>query len=120
METRIPKLNDFIYEHIQLDSAYCAAKLIGESEQLWLGDFFSWKDCAELNYIDLNCFMTKSNNKKSYFDENLRRFVDWDYILGVTQDSRVSYLSAALVDYCNRDSLSRITCTEHKGKNLDH
>ena len=103
-----------------LDSAYCAAKLIGGNEQLWLGDFFSWKDCAELNYIDLNCFMTKSSSRKTIFDESLRRFVDWDYILGVTQNSRVSYLPVALVDYSNRDSLSRITCTVHQGKDLDH
>ena len=104
----------------KLDSAYCAAKLIGENEQLWLGDVFSWKACAELNYIDLNCFMTRSSNRKSFFDESLRRFVDWDYILGITQSSRVSYLSLAQVDYSNRDSLSRITCTVHQGKDQDH
>ena len=41
-------------------------------------------------------------------------------ILGVTQNSRVSYLPVALVDYSNRDSMSRITCTVHQGKDLDH
>jgi len=92
-----------------LDSAYCAAKLIGDNEEYWLGDVFSWQACAEKNYIDLNCFMLKMPAEKLFFDETLERYVDWDYILNATKKTRTSYLPSALVNYCNRKSQKRIT-----------
>jgi len=97
-----------------LDSAYCAAKLIGDTDEQWLGDVFSWQACAQQNYIDLNCFMLKRPVKKILFDETLERFVDWDYILNVTKKFRVSYLSSALVNYCNKKSQKRITTSVYQ------
>ena len=97
-----------------LDSAYCAAKLIGDAEEQWLGDIFSWQACAEKNYIDLNCFMLKRPAQKILFDETLERFVDWDFILNVTKKSKTSYLSSALVNYCNKTSPKRITTTVYQ------
>lgn len=101
-----------------LDCAYSAAKLVGDHNQQWLGDFFSWHACVEQNYIDINCFIVKSTKSKFRFDEKLKRFVDWDYILAVSKESRVSYLPALLVAYCNRESLDRITTTVYKSEDL--
>ena len=97
-----------------LDSAYCAARLIGDCDEQWLGDSFSWQQCVIKNYIDLNCFIIRSSNAKNLFDENLERFVDWDYILNSTRESRTSYLPVALVEYCNKKSRDRITTTVYQ------
>ena len=98
----------------KLDSAYCAARLIGDEKEQWLGDYFSWQACAEQNYIDLNCFMLKMPAKQIDFDEELERFVDWDFILTATKRSRTSYLPLPLVDYCNMISRDRITTTVYQ------
>lgn len=98
-----------------LDCAYCAAKLIGDIDQQWLGDSFNWQACVECNYVDLNCFITTLANKKFLFDENLQRFVDWDYILAVTKTGKVSYFPAPLVEYCNKQTSNRITTSVYQG-----
>ena len=102
----------------ELDSAYCAARLIGDRREQWLGDYFSWQACAEQNYIDINCFMMKMPQRKLYFDTTLKRLVDWDYILEATKSSRTSYLPIPLVDYCDRKSYSRITTTVYQDAEL--
>ena len=102
----------------ELDSAYCAARLIGDLGERWLGDYFSWHACAEQNYIDINCFMMKMPQRKLFFDETLQRLVDWDYILEATKKARISYLPIPLVDYCNKKSISRITTTVYQNTEL--
>jgi len=106
-------------EKFCLDSGYCAAHLIGDDINQWLGDHFSWQACVVQNYIDLNCFMIKSTNKEYYFDESLQRFVDWDYILGATRSSRTSFLPLALVKYCDSKLQSRITTTIYQNNEKD-
>ena len=106
-------------EKFCLDSGYCAAHLIGDDIDQWLGDHFSWQDCVVQNYIDLNCFMIKSTNKEYYFDESLQRFVDWDYILGATRSSRTSFLPLALVKYCDSNLQPRITTTIYQNNEKD-
>ena len=106
-------------EKFCLDSGYCAAHLIGDDIDQWLGDHFSWQACVVQNYIDLNCFMIKSTNKEHYFDESLQRFVDWDYILGATRSSRTSFLPLALVKYCDSNLQPRITTTIYQNNEKD-
>ena len=102
-------------ETFSLDTAYCAARLIGDNKEQWLGDYFHWQKCAEQNYIDINCFMLKMPYKRLFFDETLKRLVDWDYILGATKKARTSYLPIPLVNYCNKKSSSRISTTVYQG-----
>ena len=104
----------FVTEY-SLDSAFCAARLIGDTDTQWLGDVFSWQACAERNYIDMNCFIFKSGPQKLLFDETLKRFVDWDFILRATMTSKTSFLPLSLVDYCNKASADRITTTVRQG-----
>ena len=101
-------------EIFSLDTAYCAARLIGDKTEQWLGDYFSWQACAEQNYIDINCFMIKMPHNKILFDESLERFVDWDYILEATKKTRTSYLPLPLVNYCNKKSSNRISTTVYQ------
>ena len=98
-------------EFFSLESAFCAARLIGDCDEQWLGDYFSWELCAEMNYIDLNCFMFKPKGSDHVFDESLQRLVDWDFILNVTKEAKTSYLPSPLVRYCNRKSRKRISTT---------
>ena len=102
-------------ETFSLDTAYCAARLIEEKKEQWLGDYFNWQKCAEKNYIDMNCFMLKMPHHKLFFDETLERLVDWDYILEATKEARTSYLPVPLVNYCNKKSNSRISTTVYQG-----
>ncbi|MDA7436810.1 glycosyltransferase [Synechococcus sp. AH-601-B19] len=103
-------------DEFSLDSAYCAARLIGDHGEQWLGDYFSWQACAKQNYIDINCFMLKKiTHDKLFFDESLKRFVDWDYILEATKKARTSYLALPLVNYCNKKSRQRITTSVYQG-----
>ena len=102
-------------KEFSLDSAYCAARLIGDTSEEWLGDYFNWEACANKNYIDMNCFMLKRTHHEFLFDENLKRFVDWDFILEATKESRTSYLPLPLVNYCNKQSRDRITTSEYQG-----
>lgn len=101
-------------DKFSLDSAYCAARLTSDQGKQWLGDFFSWQACAKKNYIDLNCFMMRTSEKQILFDENLQRFVDWDFILNATRQSRTSYFPSALVNYCNKKSRDRISTTVYR------
>ena len=94
-----------------LGAAYCAAKLNGDNQTKWLGDFFNWQECAKQNYIDLNCFVIRSTYINHIFDERLKRYVDWDFILNNTKTIKTSYLSSPLVSYCNKFTCDRITTT---------
>ncbi|WP_191964733.1 glycosyltransferase family 2 protein [Synechococcus sp. RSCCF101] len=103
-----------------LDCGFCAALLTGDcdGDKVWLGNFFSWRSCLEVNYIDLNCFVFRRASvglKRASFDESLRRFVDWDFILAITKESRTAFLCCALVNYYNGDQLDRITSLEYRG-----
>ena len=82
-----------------LSTAYCACLLSNEKkdELIWLGNHFDWDKCLELNYIDLNGFICKRECAHAYFDENLRRFVDWDYILQITKDLPTGFLDCGLI-----------------------
>ena len=96
-----------------LDATYCAAIVYDDNNtSTWLGNYFDWSQCLTSNYIDLNCFMTKRsllNEKNIGFDETLERFVDWDFILELTDNSHVSFLDCALVKYYNGKLGHRIT-----------
>ena len=57
-------------------------------------------------------------HKKLFFDETLERLVDWDYILEATKEARTSYLPMPLVNYCNKNSSSRISTTVYQGAGI--
>lgn len=101
-------------DKFSLNCAYCAARLISNECEQWLGDFFSWQACLEMNYIDLNCFIQKTSVNSWLFDKNLERYVDWDYILYATKSARVSYLPSPLVNYCNDQARHRISTTKYQ------
>ena len=114
-------------ESFSLESAYCQISLQDDNDQMrdFRGDIFSWQSCLKQNYIDLNCFMHRGHlymNKKDscfphFFDSNLPRLVDWDYILRVTKNTKTSYLPLALVSYYDGELHQRITNIEGQESN---
>ena len=107
-----------------LSCAYCAARLFDEKNvcDTWLGDRFDWTACLDRNYIDLNCFMVDASkvvDKQIRFDESLKRFVDWKFILDITRYTKTEHLSLDLVDYYNGNLRNRITNSEYPGEEQD-
>lgn len=80
---------------------YSGLELIQHDETVgYRGDDFDFSACYEGNYVDLNCFAHKKTEFKNHrFDIGLRRYNDWDYILGVTNKQEVKYLPFNGVKY---------------------
>lgn len=85
----------------------------GKNENYYRGDDFNWNRCHELNYLDMNSFAHKASVLElcGKFDENLKRLVDWDFMLRLTKIVRTVFLPVISVRYFDGDQYSRITKT---------
>jgi glycosyltransferase involved in cell wall biosynthesis len=65
------------------------------------GEPFSFKKLLEKNYIDINTFVHNRDciENTGYWDENLKRLVDWDFIIRFTSRYEPVYVPEILVDY---------------------
>lgn len=105
----------------KLDAAYCGAKCMDDtgSTKHYLGDDFDWLACYKQNYVDMNCFgHSNGPNREIEFNENLRRLVDWDLILGLTGHGKVAFAPFVGVNYYDGSAGVRITKTEYQGDQL--
>ncbi|MFA7290337.1 MAG: hypothetical protein WC055_15795, partial [Melioribacteraceae bacterium] len=100
-----------------LDAAYSGMRLINDNNKTvgYYGQSFNWRKCWEFNYIDINCFAhhRKFIDQGFRFDENLKRLVDWDFILRLTANSRTSYAPFLGVEYYDGTKGNRITFNEY-------
>lgn len=66
------------------------------------------------NYIDLNALIVskKTLDKAGYFDESLRRMVDYDLVCRVSRVADFIYVPIIGVNYTDHEDLARITTTE--------
>jgi glycosyltransferase involved in cell wall biosynthesis len=103
----------------ELDCCYSGIKLIDDENSIrgYYGHQFNWNKCWEFNYIDINCFThhKKFIDKGFSFDTNLKRLVDWDFILAVTSFNRASYAPFLGTEYYDGEQGNRITFNEYKG-----
>ena len=62
---------------------------------------FSFEDLLVENYIDINTFVHARTciAEVGYWDETLKRLVDWDFIIRLTARYRPAYVPEALVNY---------------------
>ena len=102
----------------QLDAGYAGieAKDDGGNTEFYRGDEFDWNACLKANYVDLNCFAHRRDiaaTPDKWFDTDLRRMVDWDFILRLTALSRTCFAPFLGVSYYNGDCGNRITKTEY-------
>lgn len=101
----------------RLNSTYCGLRAFSEDNKTthYKGCNFSWLDCVQSNYIDLNAFgfNRHSFSEMPKFNTELRRLVDWDYILRIAQYNSISYAPFLGVDYYD-GSKDRITNTVYR------
>lgn len=105
----------------QLDAAYSAIHALDDQGNTvcYRGDVFVWSACKSANYVDLNPFMHRRDlafaaEGEILFDTSLRRVVDWDFILRLTAEARVSYAPFVGVNYYDGEGGARITRTEYQ------
>lgn len=100
-----------------LDAAYSGARIVNDEREIigYFGEEFDWKECRELNHVDINTFahLRQTGNDAIRFDETLKRFVDWDFILAFTASQRTAWAPFLGVEYYDGRQGSRITFTHH-------
>ncbi len=99
-----------------LSAAYCAANLEderGNTKTVLYADF-DYESCLEENFIDLNCFCVARNFSQLGFDENLRRLVDWDFILRIGARTRIMGAPFIGVGYYDGEGHGRVSRTEYR------
>ena len=101
-----------------VDAAYCGANLVKDDfdKNVILFSDFEFESCASENFIDLNTFCVNSTLVHIGFNESLRRFVDWDFMLQVATRGCIRAAPFIGVDYYDGDRNSRITRTEYRRK----
>lgn len=74
------------------------------------------------NYIDLNCFAHKRAvlGRTGRFDETLARFVDWDFILRLSETARMYSVPVLLSRYCLDKAANTLTNASHLLHQLEH
>lgn len=97
---------------MNLDSAYCGMMAMDDLGNVthYKGCDFSWADCVDSNYVDLNTFgfRIQSHTPTPLFNTDLKRLVDWDYILRFAQHRTISYAPFLGVNYYDGNN-DRIT-----------
>lgn len=65
------------------------------------GEEFNFEKLLVENYIDINTFVhaRECSGLVGYWDETLKRLVDWDYIIRITSRYPPVYVPEVLVDY---------------------
>jgi len=105
-----------------LDACYSGTKIIDDNGEIigYYGEPFVWNECWELNHIDINSFAHRADllGKGFRFDENLKRLVDWDFILAITAHHRTAYAPFLGVEYYDGQQGNRITFTQHLGDEI--
>ncbi len=105
-----------------LEACYAGARIVNDHNQTtgFFGEAFKWRECLDLNHIDINSFahIKNPNNTNYRFDETLKRLVDWDYILAVTAQSRTAYAPFIGITYYDGIKGNRVTFTQHPGDQI--
>lgn len=108
----------------ELSCAYSALDARDDSDERRFirGREFDWLLCLEGNYIDLNAFAHRTDavGAQDYFDEDLKRLVDWDFILSLTAKNRTAYAPFMGVIYYCGEGGGRITLTQYQGAELEN
>ena len=100
-----------------LDAAYSGARIVNDEKEVigYFGEEFDWQECRELNHVDINTFahLRQPQEEAIRFDETLKRFVDWDFILSITARKRTAWAPFIGVEYYDGQQGDRITFTHH-------
>ncbi|MBI4191253.1 MAG: glycosyltransferase [Betaproteobacteria bacterium] len=102
------------------EAAYCMARrqVHGAARSFAaegpVGDSFSLRRLRQGNYIDINTFVHSRRclDVAGWFDESLRRFVDWDLIARVGILTEPAFIPEVMVDYHLGLVPDTITCSD--------
>jgi glycosyltransferase involved in cell wall biosynthesis len=105
-----------------LSASFSAIEAVNDDgvTQYFRGDRFDWDACFAQNYIDLNAFGHHRFEVQNHFkfDESLKRLVDWDFILTVTEKVKTAHAPFVGVWYYDGQDGRRITLHEDLGDQL--
>ncbi|HEY7531367.1 MAG TPA: glycosyltransferase, partial [Nitrospiraceae bacterium] len=94
---------------------YSATELVEGGKTVgFRGDRFDFALCLDANYIDINSFCHRRNLVKdeNFFDPQIRRTSDWDFILRITYGREAIYLPFVGVRYSISERPDQITLRE--------
>ncbi|MFF2245798.1 glycosyltransferase [Arthrobacter sp. NPDC058130] len=109
-------------------AAYSAARMLNAREE-FTGQPITASQLLVRNYVDLNVLVVQTAfiRELGGFDSNLRRWVDYDLALRITETSSIEYFPFIGCDYVDDDNDDRITRKESSnweyavlGKNVQH
>jgi glycosyltransferase involved in cell wall biosynthesis len=100
-----------------LDAVYGILQMVdGASKTIgWRANQYDFAKLSERNYIDLNVFVTRVDAiNPTRFDEQIRRAVDWDYIIRTVRGKRVELGYFVSANYLHDEGEeSRLTNNEY-------
>jgi glycosyltransferase involved in cell wall biosynthesis len=110
---------DAIFINSSTDIFYAA--LIKKSDQSPFGFEFNRETLKSENYIDLGVFVHHKNYIHQFsFDEKLKRLVDWDFILQITNCALPVYIPKTVMIYNDIADQSRISVKESFSMAVNH
>jgi glycosyltransferase involved in cell wall biosynthesis len=110
---KIAKQYQYMIEHPSVDLCFCSMNLIGSKHGILPKRQVKPKEMATQlekgNFISTQTIFTKNNVAKSIlFDEDLKRFQDWDFVLRVAREYNIHHLNEILVEVeVQEDSISK-------------
>lgn len=96
------------------DSGYAILKCINQTPTIYRQKRFNYFDLKTKNFIDLNVFMHRRSllDQVGLFDTSLKRMVDWDLILRITENQSVTFAPFIGAHYDSGPAADRITNSE--------
>lgn len=94
-------------------AAYSAVRMLNERQE-YMGQPVDSTQLLMRNYVDLNVLVAETSLIRQIggFDENLRRWVDYDLVLRIVNESPISYFPFIGCDYVDDENEDRITRKE--------
>lgn len=100
----------------------CYAMMRRSSTQQEIGFPFDYQQLLSENYIDLGVVVHRTSLIKQTgdFDTNLRRLVDWDFLIRTMHNRRVGYIPQVVMNYWDDAAIDRISVRESYDLALRH
>jgi len=101
-----------------ISAGYCGASIFDDSDERGKAIYadFDFESCLKENFIDLNCFFFRyvGEFREFRFNEDLRRLVDWEFIMRIACRTRVKGAPFIGVDYYDgaRDRITNSTYSD--------
>lgn len=113
-----------LLDNPDFDAAYCAQKLFNYNSDMEAEEVsvrfgpFNRSMLENRNYIDLGTIMHHRSviEKFGFFNESMRRLVDWEYILRFTTEKHMKMVPCLLSNYYYSASSNQVTFTESMDK----